>query len=178
LLVGLHCSPASHNPGSGLKSDRNNYEQIVKTPLEPSPTGQDLAGQLSDDVSLPVPDNQRVLAGTVLSPGEDSELVTTTPTQTRQSRSPWREFGAAFLTIFLAELGDKTQLATLLMVAESRSPWVVFAGAATALVATSLVGVLVGRWLAERLSPRTLQTATGASLLLIAVLLLWDVVHL
>jgi Ca2+/H+ antiporter, TMEM165/GDT1 family len=90
---------------------------------------------------------------------------------------PWREFFTAFITIFLAELGDKTQLATLLMAAESQSPWVVFVGAATALVCTSLVGVLVGRWLAERLSPETLQTATGASLLFIAVLLLWDVVH-
>jgi putative Ca2+/H+ antiporter (TMEM165/GDT1 family) len=91
---------------------------------------------------------------------------------------PWREFFTAFFTVFLAELGDKTQLATLLMVAESKSPWVVFAGAASALVATSLVGVLLGRWLANRLSPQTLQTATGASLVLISVWLLWDVVHL
>jgi Ca2+/H+ antiporter, TMEM165/GDT1 family len=94
------------------------------------------------------------------------------------SRFPWREFFTAFVTIFLAELGDKTQFATLLMAAESQSPWVVFVGAAAALVCTSLVGVLIGRWLAERLSPQTLQTATGASLLVIAVLLLWDVVHL
>jgi Ca2+/H+ antiporter, TMEM165/GDT1 family len=98
--------------------------------------------------------------------------------QSLVDRFPWREFFTAFITIFLAELGDKTQVATLLMAAESQSPWVVFVGAALALVGTSLVGVLVGRWLAERLSPQTLQTATGASLLLIAVLLLWDVVHL
>jgi Ca2+/H+ antiporter, TMEM165/GDT1 family len=91
---------------------------------------------------------------------------------------PWREFFTAFFTIFLAELGDKTQLATILMTAESKSPWVVFAGAASALIATSLVGVVLGRWLANRLSPQTLQTATGASLILISVLLLWDVVHL
>lgn len=90
---------------------------------------------------------------------------------------PWREFFTAFFTIFLAELGDKTQLATLLMAAESQSPWVVFAGAASALIATSLVGVLLGRWLATRLSPQNLQTATGASLLLISVFLLWDIVH-
>ncbi|NCJ06961.1 TMEM165/GDT1 family protein [Synechococcales cyanobacterium C] len=88
------------------------------------------------------------------------------------------EFMAAFLSVFVAELGDKTQLATLLMSAESQSPWVVFAGAATALITTSLLGVLVGRWLSRRLSPQALQTATGASLLLVAILLLWDVVHL
>lgn len=95
-----------------------------------------------------------------------------------QPQGPWREFLTAFITIFLAELGDKTQLATLLITAESQSPWVVFAGAATALITTSLLGVLLGRWLASRLSPEVLRTATGASLLLISVLLLWDVVHL
>ncbi len=89
-----------------------------------------------------------------------------------------REFLTAFITIFLAEIGDKTQLATLLIAAESQSPWVVFAGAAAALISTSLLGVLVGRWLSRRLSADTLQTATGIGMLLIAVLLLWDVVHL
>jgi putative Ca2+/H+ antiporter (TMEM165/GDT1 family) len=48
-----------------------------------------------------------------------------------------REFLTAFITIFFAEIGDKTQLATLLMAAESQSPWVVFAGAAAALISTS-----------------------------------------
>ncbi len=89
-----------------------------------------------------------------------------------------REFTMTFVAIFLAEIGDKTQLATLLMTAESKSPWIVFAGAAAALITTSLLGVLVGQWLARRLSANTLETATGAGMLLIAVLLLWDVVHL
>ena len=75
-------------------------------------------------------------------------------------------------------MGDKTQLATLLISAQSQSPWVVFAGAAVALIATSLLGVLLGRWLANRLSPKTLETAAGALLLFISVMLLWDVVQL
>jgi Ca2+/H+ antiporter, TMEM165/GDT1 family len=87
-------------------------------------------------------------------------------------------FGSTFLTIFLAEMGDKTQLATLLMSAQSNSPWMVFAGAAAALIATSLLGVLIGRWLANRLSPKTLETSAGALLLFISVMLLWDVVQL
>lgn len=91
---------------------------------------------------------------------------------------PWREFFIAFLTVFLAELGDKTQLATLLMAAESQAPWVVFLGAALALILTSLIGVFLGRWLSQRLDANKLQTATGVSLLVIAILLLWDVVHL
>jgi Ca2+/H+ antiporter, TMEM165/GDT1 family len=96
----------------------------------------------------------------------------------KQKPGMMREFLTAFITIFLAEIGDKTQLATLLMTAESKSPWVVFAGAATALLTTSLLGVLIGRWLARRLSEKTLKTVTGAGMLIISVLLLWDVVHL
>jgi putative Ca2+/H+ antiporter (TMEM165/GDT1 family) len=87
-------------------------------------------------------------------------------------------FASTFFTIFLAELGDKTQLTTLLMSAESRNPWIVFAGAGSALIATSLLGVLIGRWLATRVSPKTLETAAGMLLLLIAVMLLWDVVKI
>jgi Ca2+/H+ antiporter, TMEM165/GDT1 family len=86
----------------------------------------------------------------------------------------WQVFGSTFVTIFLAEVGDKTQVTTLLMSAQSHKPWVVFAGASSALVATSLLGVLLGRWLAKRLSPRTLEVGAGLTLLVIAVLLVWD----
>lgn len=96
---------------------------------------------------------------------------------TKFNKEVWGVFSSTFFTIFMAEIGDKTQLSTLLMSAESQSPWTVFAGAAVALIATSLVGVLLGRWLASKLSPKTLETATGTSLLLISVMLLWDVVH-
>jgi putative Ca2+/H+ antiporter (TMEM165/GDT1 family) len=86
-------------------------------------------------------------------------------------------FVSTFITIFLAEIGDKTQLTTLLMTAESHNPWIVFAGAGSALVLTSFLGVLVGQWLASRISPRTLELAAGSSLLLISVLLFWEVLH-
>lgn len=84
-------------------------------------------------------------------------------------------FASTFLTIFLAELGDKTQITILLMSAQSGAPWVVFLGAAIALVATSLAGVLLGRWLSTRLSPRTLERAAGFVLLVIATTLVWDI---
>ncbi len=87
----------------------------------------------------------------------------------------WAIFGSTFVTIFLAEIGDKTQLAILLMTAESRNPWIVFAGAGSALIATSLLGVLLGRWLANRIAPRTLERAAGAILLAISAVLLWEV---
>jgi Ca2+/H+ antiporter, TMEM165/GDT1 family len=95
-----------------------------------------------------------------------------------QKSSAWSTFLSTFITIFLAEMGDKTQLATLLMSAQSQSPWIVFAGAGSALIATSLVGVLLGRYLAKVLSPKTLDISAGALLMIISILLLWDVVQL
>lgn len=86
-------------------------------------------------------------------------------------------FATSFVTIFLAELGDKTQVSTLLMSAESHAPWVVFTGAAAALITTTLVGVLVGRWLSCHLSPKTLDRAAGIMLAVISVGLFWDILH-
>lgn len=86
-------------------------------------------------------------------------------------------FISTFITIFLAEIGDKTQLATLLITAESRSPFVVFIGAALALIATSLMGVLLGQWLAKAVSPKRLEVMIASLLLVIAVLLLGDVIE-
>jgi putative Ca2+/H+ antiporter (TMEM165/GDT1 family) len=63
------------------------------------------------------------------------------------------------------------------MSAESQTPWVVFMGAAAALVLTSILGVLVGQWCARYLSPKFLQRAAGISLLLIAGWLFWDVIN-
>lgn len=88
----------------------------------------------------------------------------------------WRVFLSTFVTIFLAELGDKTQVATLLLSAQSRSPVVVFLGAGLALISTSLLGVLLGQWLAKRISPSTLDTCAGILLLLITIGLIGDIV--
>ncbi|WP_017654655.1 TMEM165/GDT1 family protein [Fortiea contorta] len=85
-------------------------------------------------------------------------------------------FGTTFITIFLAEIGDKTQLSTLLMSAESHAPWVVFIGSAAALITTSLLGVLLGSWISSKLSPKVVEKSAGVMLLLISVMLVWDVV--
>ena len=91
------------------------------------------------------------------------------------SQKQWAIFASTFVTIFFAEIGDKTQIAILLMTAESHNPWIVFAGAGSALIATSLLGVLLGRWLASRIDPRTLERVAGGILLGISAILLWEV---
>ena len=87
----------------------------------------------------------------------------------------WPVFVSTFITIFLAELGDKTQVTTMLMSAESQSPLVVFLGAGLALIATSLLGVLLGQWMAKRVSEETLDTFAGILLLLITIGLVGDI---
>ena len=107
-----------------------------------------------------------------------AETLDATPTPDNPKSGVWTTFFSTFITIFLAEMGDKTQLATLLLSAQSGSPWVVFIGSGAALIATSLVGVLLGRYLAKILSPETLDIAAGMLLMIISILLLGDVVEL
>lgn len=81
-----------------------------------------------------------------------------------------RLFLTVFSTVFLAELGDKTQLATLLYAAERPSAkLVVFLGAATALVTTSAIGVAAGGALAAYVNPRMLARVAGLGFILIGV---------
>lgn len=131
---------------------------------------------LSEELTLlnPAQTNRNTSIATLEKPQVD--VPNPKPPQAKQ-QSTGAVFGSTFLTIFLAEFGDKTQLSTLLMSAESQSPGVVFLGAGVALITTSLLGVLLGQWLAKRVAPKTLETAAGASLLLVSAMLLWDVVQ-
>jgi len=71
----------------------------------------------------------------------------------------------SFSTIFLAELGDKTQLATLMLSAQSGSPLVIFIGAALALISTSLLGVLIGQWISSNLPRERFTLLSGIIML-------------
>jgi putative Ca2+/H+ antiporter (TMEM165/GDT1 family) len=84
-------------------------------------------------------------------------------------------FISVFVTVFLAELGDKTQLATMLFAADQQvSKWTVFAGAALALVATSAIGVVAGSYISTLISPKQLQLIAGAGFIGIG---LWTLVR-
>lgn len=73
-----------------------------------------------------------------------------------------------FATVFLAELGDKTQLATVLFAAKQASQlFTVFVGASLALVATSAIGVAAGALVANTMDPKYLSYVAGLGFIVI-----------
>jgi len=82
----------------------------------------------------------------------------------------WRAFFTVFATVFVAEIGDKTQLATMLFAGEAKvSRWVIFAASASALTLAAAIGVLVGAQLERFVSPRTLRMVAGAGFIVIGL---------
>jgi len=82
----------------------------------------------------------------------------------------WQTFLTVFLTIFVAEIGDKTQLATLLFSSDANvNRWLVFAAASTALVLAAGIGVLVGAQLERFVSQRTLKLVAGLGFVAVGI---------
>ena len=80
-----------------------------------------------------------------------------------------------FATVFLAELGDKTQLATMLYAADREvSKWTVFLGAAAALIVASGLGVLAGTLLSNFINERVLHYVAGVGFVLVGI---WTLVR-
>ena len=98
---------------------------------------------------------------------------TPTPESNLGEGSPLRLGLVTFLTVFVAEMGDKTQLATLLLSAQSRSPWAIFFGSASALVTASLLSVLLGGWLGQVIPAAWIEWVAGVGFLMIGVYVLW-----
>jgi putative Ca2+/H+ antiporter (TMEM165/GDT1 family) len=85
----------------------------------------------------------------------------------------WTAFWTTFGTLFLAEMGDKTQLAVITIAAQTRSPLSVFLGAALALALVSLIGVVVGSALGKYLPEDLLRKLAASAFIIIGVLMLW-----
>lgn len=80
----------------------------------------------------------------------------------------WKTFATVFVTVFVAEIGDKTQVATLLFSADrGAGRWAVFAGSALALVTAAAIAVLLGAQIEKVVSPRTLRVLAGVGFLAI-----------
>ena len=82
----------------------------------------------------------------------------------------YKLLAVVFASVFIAELGDKTQLATLLFASDREAgKWTVFLGASLALVATSALGVLAGGFISQHVNAKLLHYLAAAGFILIGV---------
>ncbi len=88
-----------------------------------------------------------------------------------QRRQDWIAFSSTFVLIFLAELGDKTQLASISLASKAASPWTVFVGASLALSMVTALGVLFGQGISRLVPERALRLASAAAFLVLGVLI-------
>lgn len=84
----------------------------------------------------------------------------------------WRVIMTTFGVIFLAELGDKTQLAAMTLAAQTRRPWAVLIGASVALACVSALGVAVGGLLGDYLPLLWIKRAAASAFIIIGILML------
>lgn len=82
----------------------------------------------------------------------------------------WKLLSSTFFAIFLAEMGDKTQLATMSLAAGGRSArWTVFLAAACALVASTAIAVLAGDLVTRYVSPLWIKRSAGALFIVLGI---------
>ena len=87
----------------------------------------------------------------------------------------WKMFFTVFASIFLAEMADKTQLATLLFATNAEiSRFMVFLAASLALIAASGIAVLAGSAVAHLVNPRVMSMLAGAGFILVGAWVLWQ----
>ncbi|MDJ0508399.1 MAG: TMEM165/GDT1 family protein [Crocosphaera sp.] len=85
----------------------------------------------------------------------------------------WQLFGLSFITVFLAEIGDKSQLAAIALGGSSKSPRAVFFGSITALILASFLGVIAGGTIAQFVPTKLLKAMAAIGFSLMALRLLW-----
>lgn len=85
----------------------------------------------------------------------------------------WKTLLTVFLLVFVAELGDKTQLSTMILASKSDSIWIVFVGASLALILSSLLGVALGSVINKYIPQLYIQIGSGVAFLIVGMLLLF-----
>lgn len=86
----------------------------------------------------------------------------------------WKLLATTFGTLFVAELGDKTQLACMLMTAKSQKPWTVFLGSSLALVLVSFLGVMFANFICQYISPNVIKKIAAVGFVLMGGLIFFD----
>jgi len=84
----------------------------------------------------------------------------------------WKTVFSAFTVVFLAELGDKTQLSTMMLASSKKAPLSVFLGSALALILSSFIGVLVGDALYKFVPGTVIRFLAGGGFLVVGLLIL------
>lgn len=85
----------------------------------------------------------------------------------------WKLFIGTFLTVFLAEMGDKTQLAALAISSQNKSTGSILFAVISALAVAGTIGVLAGRYLASIINPEWIRYGSGVLFLLIGIWILF-----
>ena len=85
----------------------------------------------------------------------------------------WQLLGLSFITVFLAEIGDKSQLVAIALGGSSRSPRAVFFGSIAALILASSLGVIAGEGVAQILPARLLKAIAAIGFATMALRILW-----
>ncbi|NJL88893.1 MAG: TMEM165/GDT1 family protein [Coleofasciculaceae cyanobacterium SM2_1_6] len=86
----------------------------------------------------------------------------------------WQLLGISFFTVFLAEIGDKSQLAAIALGGSSAHPRNVFLGTVTALVLASLLGILAGEGVAQIFPAQLVKSIAALGFMIMAIRLLWS----
>jgi len=85
----------------------------------------------------------------------------------------WKNILTSFSLVFLAELGDKTQLSTMLLASKSKSAIPVFIGSASALILSSLLGVIGGVIVQKYIPQQFIHIGAGISFIVIGIILIF-----
>lgn len=81
----------------------------------------------------------------------------------------WKIFASTFITIFLAEMGDKTQFAALAASSQSKSTVTVMIAVVLALGLAGALGVIFGKYLGSILNPQTMKYVSGTLFILVGI---------
>lgn len=84
----------------------------------------------------------------------------------------WHLLGLTFITVFISELGDKSQLAAIVLSGKTKLPTAVFLGAATALVLASFLGIIIGEGTAQLLPAKLIKIIAALGFAILAIRLL------
>ena len=85
----------------------------------------------------------------------------------------WHLLGLSFVVVFLAELGDKSQLAAITLSSNCRHPRAIFLGTSTALMVASLLGALLGEGVAQVLPTGLLKAIAAIGFTIMGVSMFW-----